>query len=333
MAPNLALSTHNLTQNMIDCKLHGDIVPTDDEVAKIAQCSTRTIRRHRSNYLVYGSTKAPSNGTGRPTTITPIMLSALREQLAVNSAMRLSDMATFLGEEFDVEVTRFSIRRALKKDAGWSKKVTQNIAQERNPDLRDDFIHDVSLFRSDQLVFVDESGAHRGIGVQRKGWAPRGKRPRQVKRFHRGRRFQILPAYTQDGVIHFMVYEGSTDTEMFEAFIETLLPYCGKWPEPRSVLIMDNASFHHSEKIRQICDDAGVVVRFTSPYSPDLSPIEEFFGELKTYIRQVWEEYQGLIRADFGRFLEECVTKVGERKASARGHFRRAGIAIDEPVE
>jgi hypothetical protein len=35
MAPNLALSTHDLIQNMISCKLHGDIVPTDDDVAKI----------------------------------------------------------------------------------------------------------------------------------------------------------------------------------------------------------------------------------------------------------------------------------------------------------
>jgi hypothetical protein len=50
------------------------------------------------------------------------------------------------------------------------------------------------------------------------------------KRFHRGARFQILPAYTQDGVIHFRVYEGSTDTRVFEDFIEELLPYCGKWP-------------------------------------------------------------------------------------------------------
>jgi hypothetical protein len=42
-----------------------------------------------------------------------------------------------------------------------------------------------------------------------KGWAPRGKRPRQVERFHRGQRFQILPAYTEDGVLHFRVYKGS----------------------------------------------------------------------------------------------------------------------------
>ena len=89
-------------------------------------------------------------------------------------------------------------------------------------------MEEVSHFRPDQLVYIDESDVDRSIGTKCKGWAPRGKRPRQVKQFHRGQRFQVLPAYTQDGIIHFMVYEGTTDSEMFEAFIETLLSYCGK---------------------------------------------------------------------------------------------------------
>jgi hypothetical protein len=141
--------------------------------------------------------------------------------------MRLSDMAAFLQKEFNVDVTRFSIRRALK-DPKWSKKVTQNVARERNLDLRDEYVHEISSLRSDQLMFIDETGLDKSIGTRRKGWAPRGKRPCQIKRFHRGVRFQILPAYTQDGVIHFRVYEGSTDTKVFEDFIEELLPYCGK---------------------------------------------------------------------------------------------------------
>jgi transposase len=218
-------------------------------------------------------------------------------------------------------------------DPKWSKKVTQNVARERNLDLRDEYVHEISSLRSDQLMFIDETGLDKSIGTRRKGWAPRGQRPRQIKRFHRGARFQILPAYTQDGVIHFRVYEGSTDTKVFENFIEELLPYCGKWPNPRSVLIMDNASFHHSKKIQRLCDDAGVILRYLPPYSPDLNPIEEFFGELKTYIRQVWHEHEGFIKADFLSFLEECVTVVGGREASAKGHFRRAGISIDELSE
>jgi hypothetical protein len=113
-------------------------------------------------------------------------------------------------------------------------------------------MHEVSAYRSEQLVFIDESGVDKSIGIHRKGWAPRGKGPRQVKRFHRGPRFQILSAYTQDGVIHFRVYQGSTDAENFENFVEELLPYCGRWPAPKSVLIMDNASFHRSDTIQQM---------------------------------------------------------------------------------
>ncbi len=53
------------------------------------------------------------------------------------------------------------------------------------------------------LVFIDETGVDRSIRIHHKGWARRGKRLHQVKRFYHGQRFQILPAYTQDGVIHF----------------------------------------------------------------------------------------------------------------------------------
>jgi len=127
MAPNLAVSTHELTQNIINSKLQGDQGPTDDQTAKIAYCSARAIRRHRQNVLLFGSTKAPSNGAGRPKTITPPMLTALCDKLAIVPCMRLKDMVTFLRGEFEVEVTRFSIRRALK-DVDWSKKATQNIA-------------------------------------------------------------------------------------------------------------------------------------------------------------------------------------------------------------
>jgi hypothetical protein len=35
------------------------------------------------------------------------------------------------------------------------------------------------------------------------------------------------------------------------------------------------------------------------------------FGELKTYIKEVWDEHIGFVKADFLGFLEECVTVVG----------------------
>lgn len=67
---------------------------------------------------------------------------------------------------------------------------------------------------------------------------------------------------------------------MFEDFVDKLLCYCGRWPEPKSVLVMDK------ERISQIYADAGVKLVYLPPYSPDLNLIEEFFAELKAYIRR-----------------------------------------------
>jgi hypothetical protein len=120
------------------------------------------------------------------------------------------------------------------------------------------------------------------------------------------------------------VFCGSTDATVFGDFIEQLLQHCGKWPEPKSVLVLDNASFHHSETIEQMCSEAGVKLAYLLPYSPDPNPIEEFFAELKAFIRRHWQFYEGSPDQGFG------VNVVGARGESAEGHFRHAGLTIQE---
>ncbi|KMP06847.1 hypothetical protein CIRG_06528 [Coccidioides immitis RMSCC 2394] len=66
------------------------------------------------------------------------------------------------------------------------------------------------------------------------------------------------------------------------------------------------------------------------PYSPDLNPIEEFFAEMKAFIRRNWQVYEEDPAQGFDSFLEWCVDIVGKREESAKGHFRRAGLTIDE---
>jgi hypothetical protein len=60
----------------------------------------------------------------------------------------------------------------------------------------------------------------------------------QVAKLKRGNIWQILPAYTQDGVLLHREYQGPTDTHLFQAFIVELLHFCGRYPELNSVIIM-----------------------------------------------------------------------------------------------
>lgn len=92
--------------------------------------------------------------------------------------------------------------------------------------------------------------------------------------------------YTQKGVRLARIYPGSTNTATFEDFIKQLLHHYGKWPEPNSVLVMDNASIYRSKRLEQMCAKAGVKLLKLAPYSPDMNPIKELFAEIKTYIKQ-----------------------------------------------
>jgi transposase len=47
---------------------------------------------------------------------------------------------------------------------------------------------------------------------------------------------------------------------------------------PGQVVIMDNASFHKSPRIRKIIENVGCQLLYLPPYSPDLNPIEHYWA-------------------------------------------------------
>jgi transposase len=300
----------------------------DREIAQIAQCTSRTIRRHRANLTCFGSTTAPQGQRGRRPLMTSEMLSALCEHLLKKPDEDLDGMILFLWDEFGQLLSRWSVRRALSS-ANWSPKTMRRVAKGRNADVRDYYEHVVSEFPSWYRLYVDESGCDSRIGFRR-GWAPVGVTPEKVVQFPRGQRYQILPAYDQDGVVFFRVFQGSTDAAFFLEFMEQLLPHCNPFPGKRSVIIMDNASIHRGPEIEAVCARVGVKLVYLPPYSPDKNPIEEFFAELKAFIKKHWMVFEANPEYEFKAFLEWCVDEVGGREASARGHFRNAGVTIQE---
>ncbi|KAJ3498762.1 hypothetical protein NLG97_g864 [Lecanicillium saksenae] len=266
---------------------------------------------------------------GRPSRLTPAIRAALFDWIKLRADLRLVEMKDLIEEKFEVTVSERAVRRALAS-MNLTRKVARRIAQQRDPDLRDQYLHRISKYKSWQLIFVDESGCDKAMGNRRHGWALRGFTPVLVSQFARGKRWNILPAYWQGGVLKRWVYRGSIDTFVFDSFIEQLLQHCKPYPEPKSVLVMDNASIHFSPRMMQMCKDAGVRVEALSPYSPNFSPIEENFHDVKKFIRKRWYRNREFVRRDFKTFLEWCVD-VGSEAKTAEAHFRHAKIYV-EPV-
>lgn len=157
MAPNLSAATRTLLQDLILCKLKDNSEIKYSEIAQLANCTPRAVRYARSNILHFGTIRAPSNRVGRPKKVTPTMWDAVKSQLASEPCMTQREIAVFLRREFGVTISRATIGRLIR-EAKWSRKITRNVAKERKQDLRDEYIHDRSDYRGEQLVVIDESG-------------------------------------------------------------------------------------------------------------------------------------------------------------------------------
>ena len=79
-----------------------------------------------------------------------------------------------------------------------------------------------------------------------------------------------------------MVFNGSCNSNVFNNWVEHFLI---KELKPGQVVIMDNASFHKSQKTQKLIESVNCSVIFLPPYSPDLNPIEKFWANMKRWIK------------------------------------------------
>ena len=82
---------------------------------------------------------------------------------------------------------------------------------------------------------------------------------------------------------------GTVGSARFELWVRNkLLPTLGNYVanEKRSIVILDNATIHHSATIKNLIESTGAKVIYTAPFSPDLNPIEYFFSSYKKSLRR-----------------------------------------------
>lgn len=181
----------------------------------------------------------------------------------------------------------------------------------------------MARYGAKHLVSLDESALDLRMTWRTRGWGQRGQRVVQKANFVRGQRWvdcaaaagwlyhnsvisrwSILPALTVDGVLDVTVVKGSVTGDRYLQFVERVLDQMNPYPNPYSVLLMDNASIHKSDELEQLVTSRWALyfshnILFVSPdnssgmrlvylpaYSPDFNPIEEGFSATKAWIRR-----------------------------------------------
>lgn len=142
------------------------------------------------------------------------------------------------------------------------------------------------------------------------GRAFRGRRTTTARLFLRGKRYSLVTVLSSFGMLDWYICEGSVDHVRFLDFIlrcvvckrsgallpplpadvrrahpRAQVPIMQPFPNPHSVLVMDNFTTHWGTQVLEAVEEAGGVVHHTPPYSCDMSPIEPPFAKIKAYLR------------------------------------------------
>lgn len=307
---------------------------TQREIARHYRVSDSFVSAVSANLEVYGEPIKPASAVnGRPRKVTYEIECGLHDLLDEYKTVQLDEVTDFVRDKYGVEITKSTAQRTLKRLNITRKRVT-NVHPNQDPGLRDDHLQERMQYRADQIVAVDESAANERTKDRKYGWSRRGLPCRVRQAGRRSRRWSMLPAMTIDGYLIIDVYKGSYNARRFGDFITRLLPHMGRYPEPRSVILLDNASSHRAAmsdpRIVQRLEEVRVRVLWLPPYSPDFNPIEQSFNELKAWMRRnreiayTFEEY-------FEGFIRLALESVCPAE-HARGYFQDCGYDISDEV-
>jgi transposase len=124
------------------------------------------------------------------------------------------------------------------------------------------------------------------------GWKTRGQRLYDNKSGNRkNKRITVISAYSNQTkqLIAPMYFEGNTDTEIFNQWIEEFLI-----PElkPNQTVILDNAAFHKSLRTIELIESTKCRLLYLPPYSPDFNPIEQKWGHVKNSVKKIRSKFE-----------------------------------------
>ena len=150
-------------------------------------------------------------------------------------------------------------------------------SKEKRAKCTQEAIKDIPIER---LVYIDESGID-VTEVKDRGWGKKNEKLIGKKSGKYYQRINVIAGYVNRKSIASMVFNGSCNTKLFETWIEEFLI---KELKPGQVVIMDNASFHRSQRTKELIESVNCKLIFLAPYSPDLNPIEKFWANMKRWL-------------------------------------------------
>jgi transposase len=245
------------------------------EIADALLIDDETVRRHVEDYLD-AEKLAPENG-GSASKLDETVAEELVAHLNEITYLHVNEICAHVEASYGISYSVSGMTKWLKAQGFRYKKphgVPAKADAEKQAVFRE-YYNDLkaSLTDEDVLYFVD--GSHPQHQTQLAyGWIARGVR-KAVKMTACQKRVHLLGAIELQN--HHVEYRHVdwVNFDSISAFFNQLIEAN---PARKNIhIILDNAGYHKSEKMREFVDKTNITLHFLPPYSPNLNPIERLW--------------------------------------------------------
>jgi transposase len=188
-------------------------------------------------------------------------------------------------------------------------------ATERNEEARTAWREHLKQLDARKLVVIAECGSNIAL-TPLYARAPKGQRAYDRAPRNRGKNTTLIAALTWQGMGESMIIEGSANAAAFERYVEEIL---APSLSAGQIVIMDNLATHKGQKVGELIQARGSELLFLPAYSPDLSPIEETFSKVKTFLRRAGARTREALQEAI------CQALLTVTAQDAHGWFRHCG--------
>lgn len=273
-----------------------------EKTCKIFECNYKSLYRWIKRYNIDGNIKRKQTNE-----ITKYVLLLVKKNVNIT----LWEIVNLIKKKFNIDLTDHSVFRILKKNKITRKRLRNKYYPEKRKgqekqDLQT-FYKTLKKYNYKKTISIDETSIYLNMTLTY-GRSKSGTRVIKKTTKYPFKKYNLIVAIAYNKVIGWTLYEHLKGGIKKEQQIEFYNKYINK-KYKNYLLLYDNASPHKSLLLRQLIKDSGNNLLYTVSYHPETNPIEEFFSQLKHYIRKRSPQDYKEIRKEIKDIIKNKIKK------------------------
>jgi len=257
------------------------------KTCKIFNCKYQSLYRWAKKYKKDKNLRRKKR-SNKNIKITPDIEIFVKDKVKNNPTITLWELSKLVNEQFKVDLSDSSIHNIFQTHKITRKRLRSKyypekvIGQEEN--TLNNFYNTLKTFKYDKTICLDETSIYLNMTLPY-GRCRSGYRCIKKTNIYPFKRYNLLCAISSDKIVGCTLYKDVKGGLKTTNILDFLNKYI-KDKYKNHLIIMDNAVIHKSHKIKDLIESTGNKLLYSVPYNPATNAIEEFFSQLKHYIKK-----------------------------------------------